>query len=113
VILGSVFTHMFSTDMQHYIHEIARVLKTGGHGLITFFLLKQESQSLIAEGESTLNLIYECGDGSQALSPNGLEIAVGHQEDLVLDMFEGRRLKAEIAARSVVEAPAIIKISLN
>jgi SAM-dependent methyltransferase len=99
VILGSVFTHMFSTDVQHYVAQIARILKTGAHGLITFFLLNRESESLIAEGKSTLNLIYEYEDGSKATNSERLETAVGHQEHFVLDLFERRGLKAVIAER--------------
>ena len=99
VILGSVFTHMFSTDMQHYVDEIARVLKPRGKGLITFLLLNQESEQLIAQGRSTLNLVFEYENGSKACDPEGLETAVGHQEDFVLDMFKRRGLNADIAER--------------
>jgi SAM-dependent methyltransferase len=99
VILGSVFTHMFSKDMEHYVDQIARVLKIGGKGLITFLLINRESESLIAEGKSTLNLIYEYENGSRASDPDGRETAVGHQEDFVLKMFECRGLKATISER--------------
>ncbi len=99
VILGSVFTHMFSRDVEHYTDEIARVLKAGGHGLITFFLLNAESESLIAEGKSTLHMIYPYENGSKACDPDGLEMAVGHQESFVLAMFERRGLKAEVVDR--------------
>lgn len=99
VILGSVFTHMFSGDMRHYINEIARVLKAGAHGMITFFLLNHESEALITDGKSSLNLIYEYEDGSKASNSERLESAVGHQEHTVLDVFEHRGLKAEVAER--------------
>jgi len=99
VILGSVFTHMFSTDMQHYVDEIARVLKRGGKGLITFFLLNPQSESLMAEGKSTLNMIYEYDNHSKACDPNGLETAVGHQEHFVLETFERRGIKADVTER--------------
>jgi len=99
VIVGSVFTHMFSTDVEHYVDEIARVLKVGGTGLITFFLLNEESELLIAEGKSTLKLIHQYDNGSKACNPDGLEMAVGHQERFVFDMFEHRSLKAEITER--------------
>jgi hypothetical protein len=90
---------MFSTDMQHYVAEIARVLKIGAKGLITFLLLNHDSERLIAEGKSTLKIVYEYENGSKACDPDGLETAVGHQEHFVLDMFERRGLKAEIAER--------------
>src|SRR3984957_18383311 len=36
VLLASIFTHMFEQDVEHYLHEIVRVLKAGGRSLITF-----------------------------------------------------------------------------
>jgi SAM-dependent methyltransferase len=38
VFLISVFTHMLPTDMEHYIAEIARVLKPSGRAVISYFL---------------------------------------------------------------------------
>jgi ubiquinone/menaquinone biosynthesis C-methylase UbiE len=38
IVLGSVFTHMLTEDVEHYPCEVARVLKTGGRCLISFFL---------------------------------------------------------------------------
>jgi SAM-dependent methyltransferase len=43
VFLTSVFTHMLPPDMERYLAEISRVLKPGTHGLLTFFLLNDES----------------------------------------------------------------------
>ena len=37
--LTSVFTHMLPEDVEHYLDELARVLKPGGRTLITWFLL--------------------------------------------------------------------------
>jgi SAM-dependent methyltransferase len=99
VIMWSVFTHMFSPEMQHYVDEIARVLKPGAHGLISFLLLNEESESLIVQGKSALNLVYDYEDGSKASDSNRLETAIGHQEHFILDMFERRGFKAEIAER--------------
>jgi hypothetical protein len=90
---------MFSKDVQHYAHEVARVLKSGGSGLITFFLLNPESESLIASGKSTEKLTYEYENGSRAGDPDGLERAVAHREDFVLDMFNRCGLEADVAER--------------
>jgi len=35
-VLCSVFTHMLAEDVEHYLCEVARVLKTGGRCLISF-----------------------------------------------------------------------------
>jgi SAM-dependent methyltransferase len=99
IILFSVFTHMFSTEMQHYVDQIARVLKPGAHGIITFLLLNPESKLLIAEGKSTIQLTYEYENSSRADNPDRLETAVGYEENFVLDMFGRRGLKAEVSER--------------
>lgn len=44
VVLRSVFTHMFPDQIVNYTDEIARVLRPGGHALITFFLLNEDSR---------------------------------------------------------------------
>lgn len=96
VVLGSVFTHMFPNDLDHYIGEISRVLKSGGKGWITFFLLNQDSEAAIADKRSTVNLEYAVEQGSRADNPNRLETAVGHQEKLVLEMFSKHNIQAGI-----------------
>ena len=45
VFATSVFTHMLADDTRHYLHEIRRVLKPGGHGLLTHFILNAESEA--------------------------------------------------------------------
>lgn len=52
VVLGSVFTHMLPGDIDHYLAEIARVLKPGGRSLISWFLLNDESRPLVAQGRA-------------------------------------------------------------
>jgi SAM-dependent methyltransferase len=42
VFLYSVFTHMLPRDVEHYVSEIARVLKVGGRVLASYFLLNRE-----------------------------------------------------------------------
>jgi SAM-dependent methyltransferase len=51
-LLTSVFTHMWQADIENYLSEIHRVLKTGGTAFITFFLLNSESDRLIVQGKS-------------------------------------------------------------
>jgi ubiquinone/menaquinone biosynthesis C-methylase UbiE len=61
-ILTSVFTHMLTGDVLHYLDELYRVLRPGGRCFCTFFLLNAESQNLIREGKSTLNLAHPVGE---------------------------------------------------
>lgn len=42
VVLTSVFTHMLRKDVAHYLKEIQRILKPGGHCFATFFKYSRE-----------------------------------------------------------------------
>ena len=119
VIMGSVLTHMFPRDMDHYVGEIARVLKPGGRGWITFFLLNEESLAAISGGRSTQNLIHEVEEGSRADNPNRFETSVGHSEQGVLAMFARHNIQAEVAeygswrGRQADYYQDVVKISKN
>ena len=54
VLAASVLTHLLEDEAEHYLAEIARVLRTGGRALITFFLLDDESRATIGEGRAAL-----------------------------------------------------------
>ena len=61
VFLTSVFSHLLFDDTEHYISEIARVLRPGGRCFATFFLLNPESEELIKAGASTLEFRHVLG----------------------------------------------------
>jgi ubiquinone/menaquinone biosynthesis C-methylase UbiE len=61
VFLTSVFSHLLFDDMEHYISEIARVLRPSGRCFATFFLLNPESEELIKAGASTLEFRHVVG----------------------------------------------------
>lgn len=96
VILGSIFTHMFTEDVLHYISELSRLLRPGGKGFVTFFLLNAESEALISGHRSSQNLVYELENGSRADNTNRLETAVGHQESFVAEAFQSHGIKMEV-----------------
>ena len=49
--LFSIFTHMQTEEIDHYLTEIYRVLKPGGKCLATFFLYKEENEKISANPE--------------------------------------------------------------
>jgi len=61
VVLCSVFTHMLAEDVEHYLCEVARVLKTGGRCFITFFLLNESSLTLMRANKSSIDLNINLG----------------------------------------------------
>ncbi len=86
-ILTSVFTHMLRRDAENYMRELARVLKTEGRCLITFFLINPESHRLIQEGLTTLPFL-RTEDGYWTIDRNLPERAIGFDEDGVRGMFQ-------------------------
>ncbi len=44
-VINSVFTHMVPEEVDNYMGEVSRVLKKGGKGIITFFIINEVSES--------------------------------------------------------------------
>ena len=92
VVLGSVFTHMLTEDMEHYLCEVARVLKTGGRCLISFFLLNESSVRLMRADKSAIDLNISLGSCwvADASDPGA---ATGYEEDFVLALYDKYNLE--------------------
>ena len=54
VILSSVFTHMLSKGVAHYVSEVSRVLASGGRCFSTWFLLNPESVTRMEKKQATV-----------------------------------------------------------
>jgi SAM-dependent methyltransferase len=89
-IAASVFTHMYPADIEHYLHELARVLRPGGRCLATFFLLNRESHASMAAGRS-LHRFSHPGDGYYALDPVNPEVGIALEETDVRRMYRAAR----------------------
>jgi ubiquinone/menaquinone biosynthesis C-methylase UbiE len=92
VFLTSVFTHMLPADLEHYLDEIARVLKPGGKVLSTFFILNAESQTRIQAGCSNLDFRYKV-NGCMTIDAKDPEAALAYPEAYLVKSFEKRALK--------------------
>jgi SAM-dependent methyltransferase len=90
--LTSVFTHMLPNDVEHYVAEIARVLKNDGRCFATFFLLNEESLRLMAEGRSVVDYKYNYGI-YRAVSNKVPELNISYDETFVLDLFKKNGLE--------------------
>jgi SAM-dependent methyltransferase len=86
VFLGSVFTHMFDSDVRNYIGEIARVLKPGGRCWASFYLTNETTKQNIAAGTSAFTFaIPHRGCWIEMADPP--DAAVAHEESRVLEMI--------------------------
>ena len=92
IFLTSVFTHMFPADLENYLDEISRTLRTGGKCFITFFLLNEESEKLIVAGKSTLDFKRRI-EGCLTASEKDPEYAIAYDEDRIFRLFEKCGLK--------------------
>lgn len=88
VFLYSVFTHMLTDDVEHYVAEIGRVLRPGGRLAATFLILDDESRALMQAGNGIYNFTYH--EGPQWLLEEGMaspELAIGYEEGYVRDVY--------------------------
>lgn len=91
ILVKSVFTHMRAPEIDKYLSEIARLLKTGGRCLATFFLLNQEQAELKERG---LNQIaFDFGhEVSRYAYQNSPESAIAHRESFVMELLAKHKL---------------------
>ncbi|MCL5029007.1 MAG: class I SAM-dependent methyltransferase [Bacteroidetes bacterium] len=101
IVLGSVFTHMLPKDMENYLSEISRVLRTEGRCLISFFLLTEESLELLQTNKSTLDFKYDIGK-YRTVNKIIHEDAVSYHETYILDLYKknGLNIRKPIHYRS-------------
>jgi len=88
VFLTSVFTHMYAIDVERYIYEISRVMKSKARCLITMFILNDESKDNIKRSKSDQNLIYRIDNVSFTKDQEIPESAIGFDEDYIKLLFK-------------------------
>jgi SAM-dependent methyltransferase len=91
VVVTNVFMFIQPQGLAHYVSEISRVLRPGGRALMTFFLLNDESLSLVRSGQS--NLVFDPDAGEYRLASATSLPRVVHKEEVVLDLCERRGLE--------------------
>jgi SAM-dependent methyltransferase len=91
VVLTSVFTHMLPAEKEHYVDEIARVLKPGGRCFATYLLLNSHSLRLMEAGSSGTRFKHRVGP-CMVVDSKVPELSVAYDESYVLDVFERRGL---------------------
>ena len=87
ILLKSVFTHMRPLEVSNYISEVARLLKSDGRCLATFFLLNDEQRTLANKGANDLAFNY--GEGEwRYVRQDSPESAVAYDESFVMELLE-------------------------
>lgn len=94
IFLTSVFTHMLSSGVEHYLKEISRVLKPNGTCFITFFILYDESRKNIRKGLGSFPFDLENGD-CVPINADDPVVAVAYNQDYLFQLFETSGLKIQ------------------
>jgi SAM-dependent methyltransferase len=86
--LASVFTHLLPDSVEHYLRELARVLKPGGRCLASYFLLNEDSERAIRAGTvKPLHRFPEKLPGCRVLSKELPESAVAYEEARIRALY--------------------------
>ncbi|QJX01306.1 class I SAM-dependent methyltransferase [Frigoriglobus tundricola] len=92
--LTSVFTHLLPAATVNDLSEVTRVLRPGGHALITYFLLSDETATLIASGRIAHTFAHEFGC-CRVDVPSVAEAAVAFSQTRVREMHAAAGLPVE------------------
>lgn len=90
VFLTSVFTHMLPEDVENYIKEINRVLKTDGICFATFFILDNESQESMSS-KGTKNFKFDLGNYS-LMDKTVKEANVAYKKEYIFEVLKTNNL---------------------
>jgi SAM-dependent methyltransferase len=93
VILTSIFTHFTPDEVDHYLGEIARVLKRGGRSYISYFLLNYESLYLRSIGKGRQDLPLRVGLGGALADDLEQLVVVAYDEGFLRPLYAKHGLK--------------------
>lgn len=97
ILLKSVFTHMRPPEVNNYLREVSRLLRSNGRCLATFFLLNEEQARLASEGANEVEFKYGEGVWRYRLEQSP-ESAVAYDERYVMELLaqHGLTLRAPV-----------------
>lgn len=106
IFLASVFTHMVLKDVENYISEIARVLKTGKCCFSTFFLTNTQNFQENKLNSSRLDFKHKF-NGYTAIDSKIPEQAIAFDERVIRELYEkyGLQIIEPIHYRQGVKNP--------
>lgn len=94
VFLFSVFTHMQPKEVQNYLNEIYRVLKTDGKCLSTFFLYDDQNEDYISKENKGFCFLYQ-KENYRLMNEKVPSANIAFKEELLFEMVETSQLKLE------------------
>jgi len=92
IILRSIFTHLRPKEVEHYLSEIARVMKNGGRCFITYHILNMETNEMMKNRRSYFNFAYKI-EGNCFTTDLSLEPQVAYEESYIRKIYEAKGLE--------------------
>jgi len=92
VILRSIFTHLRPKEVEHYISEIARVMKNEARCFITYHILNKETEEMMKNNRSFFNFRYNV-EGNCFTTDLSLEPQVAYEESYIRNIYQENGLK--------------------
>ncbi|KOP39249.1 hypothetical protein AKO67_05810 [Flavobacterium sp. VMW] len=94
VFLFSVFTHMQPKEVQNYLNEIYRVLKTDGKCLSTFFLYDDQNEEYISKENKGFCFPYQ-KENYRLMNEKVPSANIAFKEELLFEMIQTSQLELE------------------
>ena len=94
IVLTSVFTHMMPDDVDNYLNQIARVMRSNGKCLVTFFLVNDEVLKKMDNEET--HFVFKHSYGNYLLmDKNVKEANIAYEESFLQRIYDKYNLKRE------------------
>ena len=82
---SSLYTHLLPAETRNYLRETARVLRSGGRCLVTFFVVDPEAERLMANDLSSI--AFRPYEGCRVRDVQVPAAAVAYDDHVVTEMF--------------------------
>jgi SAM-dependent methyltransferase len=94
IFLASVFTHILPDAVEHYLHEVSRLLAPDGVCVASYFLLNDESRAGVERGDSFMSFGVQHASGLCRLHDASIpEAAVALEETFVRRIHRQAKLR--------------------
>jgi len=90
----SVFTHMLPDEIENYVSEVFRVLKTGGRRFMSVFLFDVEAETAVATGSTIFDFRHPIGP-CLTFDRERPEEGIACRKDWFLELIEANRFRVD------------------
>ena len=90
----SVFTHMLPDEIENYVAEVFRILKTGGRCFMSVFLFDVEAETAVATGSTIFDFCHPIGP-CLTFDSERPEEGIACRKEWFLELLEANGLRVD------------------